>query len=39
MKVGSGTLHAEGATFPMERGILIRVGATTKRKIVPVQTG
>jgi uncharacterized cupin superfamily protein len=32
---GSGTLHAGGEAFPMERGVLIRVGATTKRKIVP----
>ena len=32
---GSGTLYAEGTTYPMRRGVLIRVGATTKRKIVP----
>jgi hypothetical protein len=31
---GSGTLHAEGHRYPMERGVLIRVGAATKRKIV-----
>src|SRR5438132_12669717 len=32
---GSGTLHAEGQTYPMTRGVLILVGAATKRKIVP----
>jgi len=32
---GSGTLHAEGQTYPMQRGVLIHVGAATKRKIVP----
>ena len=31
---GSGTLHAEGQTYPLQRGVLIRVGAATKRKIV-----
>jgi uncharacterized cupin superfamily protein len=36
---GSGTLHAGAETFPMERGVLIRVGATTKRKIVPGADG
>jgi uncharacterized cupin superfamily protein len=36
---GSGTLHAEGQSYPMERGVLIRVGATTKRKIVPGPEG
>ena len=36
---GSGTLHAEGQRYPMERGVLIRVGAATKRKIVPGPEG
>ena len=36
---GSGTLHAEGQTYPMKRGILIRVGTATKRKIVPGPEG
>ena len=36
---GSGTLHAEGHTYPMQRGFLIRVGAATKRKIVPGPEG
>ena len=36
---GSGTLHVEGQTYPMHRGILIRVGAATKRKIVPGPEG
>jgi uncharacterized cupin superfamily protein len=36
---GSGTLHSEGQTYPMQRGILIRVGAATKRKIVPGPEG
>ena len=36
---GSGTLHAEGQTYPMTRGLLIRVGAATKRKIVPGPDG
>ena len=36
---GSGTLHAEGQTYPMKRGVLIRVGAATKRKIVPGPEG
>jgi uncharacterized cupin superfamily protein len=36
---GSGTLHAEGQTYPMQRGVLIRVGAATKRKIVPGPEG
>jgi uncharacterized cupin superfamily protein len=36
---GSGTLHAEGQSYPMERGVLIRVGATTKRRIVPGPEG
>ena len=31
---GSGTLHTEGWTYPMQGGVLIRVGAATKRKIV-----
>ena len=34
---GSGTLHAEGKTYPMNRGVLIRVGAASRRKIVPDQ--
>ena len=34
-----GTLHAEGQTYPMQRGVLIRVGAATKRKIVPGPEG
>gem|GEM_PF-822101 len=36
---GSGTLHAEGQTYPMKRGVLIRVGAATKRNIVPGPEG
>src|SRR5262249_7862146 len=36
---GSGTLHAEGQTYPMHRGILIRGGAATKREIVPGPEG
>ena len=36
---GSGTLHAEGQTYPMQPGVLIRVGAATKRKIVPGPEG
>jgi uncharacterized cupin superfamily protein len=36
---GSGTLYAEGRTYPMHRGVLIRVGAATKRKIVPGPDG
>ena len=36
---GSGTLHVEGHTYPMQRGFLIRVGAATKRKIVPGPEG
>jgi uncharacterized cupin superfamily protein len=36
---GSGTLYAEGQTYPMQRGVLIRIGATTKRKIVPGPEG
>jgi uncharacterized cupin superfamily protein len=36
---GSGTLYAEGQSYPMRRGVLIRVGATTKRKIVPGPEG
>ena len=35
---GSGTLHAEGRSYPLQHGVLIRVGAATKRKIVPEQT-
>jgi uncharacterized cupin superfamily protein len=36
---GSGTLHAEGQSYPMHRGVLIRVGPSTKRKIVPGAEG
>ena len=36
---GSGTFSAEGQTYPMKRGVLIRVGATKKRKIVPGPEG
>lgn len=36
---GSGTLYAEGKSYPMERGIFIRVGASTKRKVVPGPEG
>ena len=36
---GSGTLHTEGQAYPMQRGVLIRVGAATKRKIVPGPEG
>jgi hypothetical protein len=36
---GSGTLHAEGQAYPMHRGVLIRVGAAIKRKIVPGPDG
>src|SRR6266480_4124007 len=36
---GSGTFFAEGQTYPMKRGVLIRVGATKKRKIVPGPEG
>jgi uncharacterized cupin superfamily protein len=31
---GREMLHAEDQSYPMERGVLIRVGAATKRKIV-----
>ena len=36
---GSGTLFAEGQSYPMKRGVLIRVGAATRRKIVPGPEG
>lgn len=36
---GSGTLHAEGQSYPMERGVLVRVGAPTRRKIIPGPEG
>jgi len=36
---GSGMLYAEGQSYPMERDVLIRVGAITKRKIVPGPEG
>ena len=36
---GSGTLYAEGQNYPMQRGVLIRVGAATKRRIVPGSEG
>jgi uncharacterized cupin superfamily protein len=32
---GSGTLIAEGQRYPMQRGVLIRVGPSTRRKVVP----
>jgi uncharacterized cupin superfamily protein len=36
---GGGTLHAEGRSYPMKRGDLIRVGAATRRRIVPGPEG
>jgi uncharacterized cupin superfamily protein len=36
---GNGTLYAEGQSYAMFRGVLIRVGAATKRKIVPGPDG
>src|SRR5439155_20749771 len=36
---GSGTLYVEGQSYPIERGVLIPVGAATKRKIVPGPEG
>ena len=36
---GSGTLYAEGQSYPIERGVLIRVGPAAKRKIVPGPQG
>ena len=36
---GSGTLFAEGQSYPMKRGVLIRVGTATRRKIVPGPEG
>jgi len=36
---GGGTLYSEGQSYPIERGVLIRVGAATKRKIVPGPEG
>jgi len=36
---GSGILYAEGQSYPLRRGVLIRVGAATKRKIVPGPDG
>ena len=36
---GSGVLYAQGESYPMKRGVLIRVGAATKRKIVPGPEG
>ena len=36
---GSGTLFAEGQSYPMKRGVLIRVGAATRRRIVPGPEG
>jgi hypothetical protein len=35
--VGLSTLR--GQSYPMQRGVLIRVGATTKRRIVPGAEG
>src|SRR5207237_9328670 len=36
---GSGTLYAEGQSHPLQRGVLIRVGAAAKRTIVPGSEG
>ena len=36
---GTGLFTAEGQTYPMKRGFLIRVGAATRRKIVPGPDG
>ena len=36
---GGGTLFAEGQSYPMEPGTLIRVGATAKRRVVPGPQG
>lgn len=36
---GNGTLYAEGESYPLTCGTLIRVGAATKRKIVPGPEG
>jgi len=36
---GSGTLHAEGQSYPIKRGVLVWVGAVTMRKIVPGPEG
>jgi uncharacterized cupin superfamily protein len=36
---GSGTLYAGGQNYPLKRGDLVRVGATTKRKIIPGPEG
>src|SRR5262249_29809244 len=36
---GSGTLYAESQSYPIHPGVLIRVGAATKRKIVPGPEG
>lgn len=36
---GSGTLYVESQSYTMTRGVLIRVGAATKRKIVPGPEG
>ena len=32
-------MHAEGETYAMHRGVLIRVGAATKRKVAPGPEG
>src|SRR5215475_7391424 len=34
---GSGTLHAEGQTYPMHRGILIRAVRPPNERLYPVQ--
>lgn len=36
---GAGTLFADGLPYHMRRGILIRVGPATKRRIVPGPEG
>ena len=36
---GSATLHAEGKTWTLEPGMLVRVGPAAKRRIVPGSDG
>jgi mannose-6-phosphate isomerase-like protein (cupin superfamily) len=36
---GHGTLHAEGQSWNLEPGVLIRVGPSTTRKIAPSSDG
>jgi len=36
---GSATLHADGQSWTLEPGMLVRVGPTTKRRIVPGPDG